>query len=123
MRAFFNVWSENAVQEMPYAPEGFPRRVEGRDNLLRHYEDWPEVSGTANFTNELVLYPTQDPTIVFAEWQGVVEVIPTGRTYEQHYGGLFRVIDGKIVLFREYSNPIVFSEAFGLNKVGGFSNQ
>lgn len=114
MNAFANVWAENAVQDMPYAPEGFPRRVEGRDNLIQHYAEWPQVSGAANFTDELVFYPMEDPTMVFAEWQGRVEIIPTGRIYEQRYGGVFQVEDNQIVLFREYFNPIVFVEAFGL---------
>ncbi|MEL6327734.1 MAG: hypothetical protein AAFQ61_12625, partial [Cyanobacteria bacterium J06626_23] len=64
---------------------------------------------------ELVFYPMQDPTMVFAEWRGTVEVIPTGRLYEQRYSGLFKVVDGRIQLFREYYDPIVFAEAFGLN--------
>ncbi|PSN13800.1 hypothetical protein C7293_14370 [filamentous cyanobacterium CCT1] len=123
MEAFAAVWAEDAVQDMPYAPEGFPRRVEGRDNLIQHYGAWPEVSGEANFTDELVFYPMEDPTMVFAEWHGVVEIIPTERIYDQRYGGLFRVVDGKIVLFREYFNPIVFVEAFGLNEGGEFGNQ
>lgn len=123
MEAFASVWAEDAVQDMPYAPEGFPRRVESRDNLIQHYEAWPEVSGEANFTDELVFYPMADPTMVFAEWHGVVEIIPTGRIYDQRYGGLFRVVNGKIVLFREYFNPIVFVEAFGLNEGGEFGNQ
>ena len=123
MDAFAAVWAEDAVQDMPYAPEGFPRRVEGRDNLIQHYGAWPEVSGTANFTDELVFYPMADPTMVFAEWHGVVEIIPTGRIYDQRYGGLFQVVDGKIVLFREYFNPIVFVEAFGLDEGGEFGNQ
>ena len=27
--------------------------------------------------------------MVFAEWRGDVEIIPTGRQYQQQYGGLF----------------------------------
>ncbi|MBD2259326.1 nuclear transport factor 2 family protein [Pseudanabaena sp. FACHB-2040] len=122
MEAFAQVWAEDAVQDMPYSPEGFPRRVEGRENLIRHYAGWPETSGQANFTRELVFYPMQDPTMVFAEWHGVVEIVPTGRTYDQRYGGLFHVVDGKIVLFREYYDPIVFKYAFGLEEGENFGN-
>lgn len=116
MDAFAAVWTEDAVQEMPFSPDGFPTRVEGRDNLIQHYAAWPEISGSANFTDELTFYSMEDPTMVFAEWRGTVEIIPTGRLYEQRYGGLFHVVDGKIQLFREYYDPIVFIEAFGLNE-------
>ncbi len=56
-----------------------------------------------------------DATIVFAEWRGDIEIISTRRQYKQRYGGLFQVVDGKIELFREYYDPIVFKYAFGLD--------
>ena len=108
MDKFASVWAEDAVQDMPFSPDGFPKRVEGKANLIKHYAAWPETSGKANFTDELVFYPMQDGNMVFAEWRGEVEIIPTGRNYNQRYGGLFHVVDGKIELFREYYDPIVF---------------
>ena len=116
MDKFASVWAEDAVQDMPYSPEGFPKRVEGKENLLEHYAPWSEISGKANFTDELVFYPMQDSTMVFAEWKGNVDILPTKRHYKQRYGGLFHVVDGKIELFREYYDPIVFKYAFGLDK-------
>ena len=115
MDKFASVWAEDAVQDMPFSPAGVPLRVTGKANLIQHYAAWPEISGKANFTDHLVFYPLQDATMVFAEWRGHVEIIPTGRIYEQRYGGLFQVVDGKIELFREYYDPIVFQYAFGLN--------
>ncbi|WP_255414065.1 nuclear transport factor 2 family protein [Pleurocapsa sp. CCALA 161] len=115
MDKFASVWAEDAVQDMPFSPEGFPKRVEGKANLIKHYAAWPETSGKANFIDELVFYPMQDATMVFAEWRGNVEIITTGRNYNQRYGGLFHVVDGKIELFREYYDPIVFKDAFGLD--------
>jgi ketosteroid isomerase-like protein len=116
MDKFASVWAEDAVQDMPFSPDGFPKRVAGKANLIQHYVSWPEVSGEVNFTNKLVFYPMQDSTMVFAEWRGDVEIIPTGRIYKQRYGGLFQVVDGKIELFREYYDPIVFQYAFGLDE-------
>ena len=116
MDRFAQLWAEDAVQDMPFSPQGFPKRVEGKNALLEHYAAWPEISGRANFTDNLVFYPMQDATMVFAEWRGDVEIIPTGRQYKQRYGGLFQVVDGKIELFREYYDPIVFRDAFGLEE-------
>ena len=115
MNKFTELWAEDAVQDMPFSPQGFPKRVEGKNALIEHYAAWPEISGRANFTDNLVFHPMQDATMVFAEWHGDVEIIPTGRQYEQQYGGLFHVVDGKIELFREYYDPIVFKDAFGLD--------
>ena len=114
MERFANLWAEDAVQDMPYAPEGFPGRVVGKDKLIAHYAGWPENSGKADFTSQLIFYPMQDPEMVFAEFKGDVDIVPTGRKYLQHYGGLFHVENGKIKLFREYFGPEPFKYAFGL---------
>lgn len=54
-----------------------------------------------------------DPDWVLAEYRGEIEMLATGGPYNNHYCGLFHLRDGKIVLFREYYNPIVLTEAFG----------
>ena len=115
MDKFAAVWAKDAVQDMPYSPKGHPKRVVGKENLVKLYEGWPQNSGKADFTSQLVFYPMQDPETLFAEFKGDVEVIPTGRQYKQTYGGLFHVVDGKIKLFREYYDPAPFVWAFGLS--------
>lgn len=116
MAKFASVWADDAVQDMPYSPEGHPRRVVGKDKIVELYSGWPENSGAADFTSELVVYPMQDPETVFVEFKGDVEIIPTGRQYKQSYAGLFHVVDGKITLFREYYDPAPFAWAFGLDE-------
>ncbi|MBX3076404.1 nuclear transport factor 2 family protein [Candidatus Obscuribacterales bacterium] len=116
MEKFASVWADDAVQEMPYSPQNFPKRIEGKANLVAHYSAWPENSGKASFTKELVFYPTLDPEVVFVEYHGVCEIKTTGRIYDQRYGGLFRAVNGKIKLFREYFDPNVFSHAFSLDE-------
>lgn len=120
MDKFASVWAQDAVQHMPYAPDGFPAQVTGKENILKHYAAWPDNSGPADFTSQLVFYPMIDPEMVFAEFKGIVEVIPTQRTYQQSYGGLFHVKNGEITLFREYFNPGPFVHAFGLDEGGEF---
>ena len=115
MEKFASVWADAAVQDMPYSPEGHPKRVVGKDNIVQLYSSWPENSGRADFTSRLVLYPMQDSQTIFAEFAGDVEIIPTGRRYRQTYGGLFHVVNGKITLFREYYDPAPFAWAFGLD--------
>ena len=115
MEKFASVWADDAVQDMPYSPAGHPKRVVGKNNLVKLYSGWPQNSGEADFTSQLVFYPMRDPETVFVEYKGDVEVIPTGRQYKQTYGGLFHVVDGKIKLFREYYDPAPFARAFGLD--------
>lgn len=105
---------------MPYAPDGFPKRVAGKEALIKQYAGWPQNAGKANFTNGIRFHATLDPQIVVAEFHGVSEIVPTGRTYDQRYVGIFHVEDGKITLFREHFEPNVFAYAFGLNEGGEF---
>jgi ketosteroid isomerase-like protein len=114
------IWADDAVQEMPYAPAGFPSRVVGKEALVKQYAGWPQNAGKAKFTHGIRFYPTQNPQIVAVEFHGVSEIIATGRVYDQRYFGLFHVEGGKITLFREYFDPNVFSYAFGLNEGGDF---
>lgn len=115
MDALAALWAEEAVQDMPFSPPGFPKRVEGRENLIAHYAAWPDLAGDAEFTENLRFYPMLDPEMTYVEFTGVVDILPTGRRYEQTYGGLFHVVDGKILLFREYYDPAAFTYAFDLS--------
>ena len=100
MDRFATLWADGAVQDMPFSPAGFPKRVAGKDALIAHYAAWSENSRDADFTSQLVFYPMIDPEMVFASFRGRAEIVPTGRLYEQTYGGLFHVQGGKIQLFR-----------------------
>lgn len=37
MDKFSDLWAKDAVQDMPFSPEGFPKRVEGKANSIEHY--------------------------------------------------------------------------------------
>lgn len=110
--AWADLWTEDAVQEMPFSPAGFPTKVEGRNALLKHYSGLPKAYGAMSFP-DLVIYPMLDPSWVLAEFRGEIDVIATGRPYNNHYCGLFHLDNGKISLYREYYNPTVLTEAFG----------
>jgi ketosteroid isomerase-like protein len=74
------VWADDAVQEMPYAPAGFPSRVVGKEALVKQYAGWPQNAGKAKFTDGIRFYPTQNPQIVAVEFHGVSEIVTTGRS-------------------------------------------
>lgn len=114
MDKFSSVWADDAVQDMPYSPEGFPKRVNGKKAIVELYAQWPETSGATDFTSQLIFYPMIDAEMVFVEFKGNVDVIPTGRNYKQNYGGLYHVENGKIKLYREYYDPEPFKYTFGL---------
>ena len=120
MDKWAELWAEDAVQDMPFSPEGFPKRVEGKKALVQHYSGLPDTFGAMAFP-DLVCHPMLDPDWVLAEYRGELDVLETRRAYNNHYCGMFHVKAGKILFFREYYNPIALTEAFGGTLTKSFS--
>ncbi|MUG98722.1 hypothetical protein F7734_43105 [Scytonema sp. UIC 10036] len=120
MNEWLQLWADDGVQDMPYSPAGFPKRVEGKAAVAKHYSSLPTSVGRMVFP-DLKIYPTTDPNTFFVEFRGEIEVLATKKPYNNTYGGLFKFRDGKVILFREYYDPIVFIEAWG--NPSGFTQQ
>ena len=56
---------------------------------------------------------TTDPDYLIAEVQGRNVIKSTGLPYENYYIMMVKFRDGKVVEWREYSNPLVMSKARG----------
>ena len=54
MDAWANLWTEDAVQEMPFSPAGFPTKVKGRNALIKHYSGLPKAYGTMSFLDLVI---------------------------------------------------------------------
>jgi ketosteroid isomerase-like protein len=54
-----------------------------------------------------------DPNQVVVECHGDNIVAATGARYRNHYVMLVRFSDGKVVEWREFSNPLIYREAMG----------
>jgi ketosteroid isomerase-like protein len=57
------------------------------------------------------LYPTTDPDLVIAEVRGDHQVKDSPRRYQNHYVMFMRFRNGKVVEWREFSNPDVYRRA------------
>ncbi len=112
--AFAGIWAEDAVQEIAFPPElpGFEARWAGRDRILAYYDKAIPDRRNHVFMIEAI-HPMADPDTFFVEATASSDVVSTGRTYRQRYAILFRLRDGRIVLDREYINPLNFMRTFG----------
>jgi len=113
--AFLEVWADDAVQEMPFAPDGFPSRLDGKEDVRRQYGGLPEAYEGMRFPRQL--HPTTDPAVVIAEYEGSIALRAGGR-YDNRYIGVFEVRDGRLRRFVEYFNPEVLAAAFGGEQLG-----
>ena len=115
MTGFLELFREDAVQDMPYAPPGFPSKVEGRSGIAALFADFPTATDDVSFS-DLTIYPTDNPNRLIAEVSGRIEFKGNDAPYHQNYVSIFEFEDGRISLFREYFNPLPFAEATGLGR-------
>lgn len=109
---FVGLWADDGVQEMPFAPEGFPKKLEGKEAIRRQYGGLPDAYTRMAFPDPAI-YPMLEPNLVVAEYRGEIE-LKTGGAYNNRYVGIFRLAaDGKVSRYAEYFDPIVLTRSFG----------
>lgn len=72
VEGFLDLWAENGVQEMPFAPRGFPDRLDGKKAIRRQYGGLPEAYTRTAFPIA-DLQTMEDPTWVVAQYRGVID--------------------------------------------------
>ncbi|MCB0995752.1 MAG: nuclear transport factor 2 family protein [Acidimicrobiales bacterium] len=102
--------ADDVVYEAPYYLDFEPKR--GRDQLAAMLGAVEERFSPILY--EVVeLFCTTDPDLVIAEIRGDLAVRGADRRYQNHYIQFLRFRDGKVVHWREFSNPDVFRTAMG----------
>ena len=99
------LFATDAVWEFPFAPEGFPNRIKGRDKIVnvartgmeRSKQTGRHITGYQN----VMIYETSDPGVIFAEFE-LLGQMSTSESYQIPYIQLLKVQNGKIVLLRDY---------------------
>jgi len=102
---FAEISDEEFVLELPLAPEGMPRRVEGKQGLIDFFGPvaaglWKEIEFPT-----LEVRGEADPSRVIAEYTSK-GTFANGAPYANTYVNLCRVRNGKIVYSAEYFDAI-----------------
>jgi uncharacterized protein len=103
----------DAVFEMPYAPDGFERRIVGRDNIIAFVETVPAIIDAENLHDVRLETYHSDPGEIVAEYRSDMVIKPTGAVYRNEYVSRFTVRDGRITRFAEHYDPIRLVVALG----------
>lgn len=108
---FLKVWAEDGVQEMPFAPGDFPKKLDGKASIRKQYEPLPKAFAGMKFPIRRLL-PTADPRVVLAEYDGSIALKAGGR-YDNRYIGVFTFdAAGKLKHFTEYFDPFTLLRGF-----------
>ncbi|WP_371647122.1 nuclear transport factor 2 family protein [Streptomyces mirabilis] len=110
MKAWTDLCVDDVVAEFPFAPEGAPARIEGREALFDYLRGYPDVIDVREIPAVRV-YPTDDENVAIAEWSVKGSVVSNGNPYNMSYATFVTFRDGLIANYREYWNPQVFLKA------------
>jgi ketosteroid isomerase-like protein len=103
------LWAEDGVMEFPFAPDGRPRQLEGREAVADYMRDYPEHIDLHDFL-ELRIHQTTDPQTIVVEMRGVGRLVQTGSPFDMTYIAVVTVRDGRITAYRDYWNPLALQE-------------
>jgi ketosteroid isomerase-like protein len=106
---YADLFAEDATFELPFAPAGVPRRLEGRETIREFFRVGTERAGTAGRRWEfhsVVVHETADPEVIVTEFEVLGELAATGEPYRFANLQVLRVRDGAIASLRDYWNPL-----------------
>jgi ketosteroid isomerase-like protein len=109
IEAVVQVHTPDAVLEFPYAPPGFPARVEGHD-AIRAFETPITESVASSSFHDLVFRPVAGANQGVATYRGEVQ-LHNGRDYNNEYCLVIEFQDGRFHRVSEYFNPVVVMES------------
>jgi uncharacterized protein len=112
MAGFAALWAVDGTMEFPFAPEGYPQRLEGRAAVAEYLRDYTDHVDLRAITSRTV-HQTVDPDVVVVEFEVDGTAVRTGRPYRMRYISVITVRDGEIAGYRDYWNPLAVAAALG----------
>ena len=101
---FVELFAPDGVIELPFAGPGMPSRLAGQQ-AIRDFSHRTAASPLRiDELEATAVYHTDDPEVVIIELATRGTVTSTGGTFTGTSIQVFRIRDGKIVLFRDYFN-------------------
>jgi ketosteroid isomerase-like protein len=100
-------YAPDGVLELPFAPHGLPRRVEGREAIRGMYRAAVSSRSRPSFEmRSVVVHETLDPETIVTEFEVHARHPETGEGYQFANLQVMTVRAGEIVSLRDYWNPL-----------------
>ncbi|MFJ2747995.1 nuclear transport factor 2 family protein [Streptomyces sp. NPDC087297] len=107
--SWVGLWSEHGTMEFPFAPPGWPGRLEGREAVAGYMRNYPDHIDLHDFP-DLRIHETTDPRTVVVEMRAVGRVVASGGPFDMTYIAVVTVEDGRFTSYRDYWNPLAVQE-------------
>ena len=102
MDAFADLFAPDVVIEMPFTTEGLPTRLEGQEAIREYSKQSAQLPIEIVDLRMLNVHQTADPEVVIIELETLGRIIATGEEFTVPCIQIFRIRDGRILLFRDY---------------------
>jgi uncharacterized protein len=102
---YFDTIADNAVFEFRYIIAGWPRRVEGREALVKLYAGHGD-NIILHGADALVVNRCQDPRVVVLEYEVHGTIVRTGAAYDNRFISVVTIEHRKIVQWRDYMDSL-----------------
>ena len=103
--AWVALWDDDGVLEFPFAPEGWPKRLEGKTAVHDYMRDYPDHIDLHDFP-DVTIHRTDEPGTIVVEMRGVGRLVKSGDPFDMTYIAVVTVADGRIRHYRDYWNPL-----------------
>ncbi|GAB3835641.1 nuclear transport factor 2 family protein [Kribbella italica] len=101
MSGFADLWAADGTMEFPFAPPGWPTRLDGREAVREYLSGYTGIFDVKSVT-ELTVHETTDPEVIVVEFAVEGLMVRTGEPYGNRYVCVLTVRDGQIVGYRDY---------------------
>ena len=105
------MWTDDAVLEFPFAPKGFPERVEGQPAIETYFRDALAVVTPIAYPDRVVT-PLADPNACVIEFGSQLTVGDDPTVRDNKYITIVRTYGGKIAHFKEHYDSVKRVEGF-----------
>ncbi|MFD3682327.1 nuclear transport factor 2 family protein [Streptomyces sp. NPDC058613] len=106
---WIDLWDENGILELPFAPDGRPQRLEGRAAVAAYMRGYPEHIDLHDFPH-VEIHQTLAPQTIVVEMRGVGRLVETGGPFDMSYIAVVTVEEGLITRYRDYWNPLALQD-------------
>ena len=109
---FFDLLADDVVFDFVIPVPRYPRRVEGRQNIVDLYGGYDSFM-IVRSADSLQVYRDVARSTVVLEYEVHGESVQTGRPYDNRFVSIVTIRDGKVAGWRDYLDPVAVFEASG----------
>ena len=109
---YFDLLAEDVVFEYVISVPGYPRRVEGRQDIVDLYSGYSDYIDLRRADN-LRVYRDREASVAVLEYEVHGKSVQSGRPYDNRFISVVTIKNRKVTHWRDYLDPVAVFNAAG----------